>query len=182
MIFLFWLRLQKTANTSYACPRIHKPLLPPASETAPQMSQSADSWSHYLEVYHKYFQAYRGRAVTVLEIGVFGGGSLQMSIPESHIPSHPACIWHFQDWDYTIPALIIPPYTLFPEFESSVWRNCGHAGAMHQRILQIKGVRSGWGAKRVFAGHGLYHFKVNLIGRLVKQPPYNAECVAVIHI
>ncbi len=35
-------------------------------------------WSHYLEVYHKYFQAYRGRAVTVLEIGVFGGGSLQM--------------------------------------------------------------------------------------------------------
>lgn len=35
-------------------------------------------WSHYLEVYHTYFQKYCGRPVTVLEIGVFGGGSLQM--------------------------------------------------------------------------------------------------------
>lgn len=35
-------------------------------------------WSHYHEVYHTYFQKYRGRPVTVLEIGVYGGGSLQM--------------------------------------------------------------------------------------------------------
>lgn len=35
-------------------------------------------WSHYFEVYHKYLQGYRNKKITMLEIGVWGGGSLQM--------------------------------------------------------------------------------------------------------
>lgn len=35
-------------------------------------------WSHYFEVYHRHFERFRNRQVTVLEIGVWGGGSLQM--------------------------------------------------------------------------------------------------------
>jgi hypothetical protein len=35
-------------------------------------------WLHYLEVYHRHFARYRGRAPVVLEIGVFDGGSLDM--------------------------------------------------------------------------------------------------------
>jgi hypothetical protein len=37
-----------------------------------------DKWVHYLEVYHRHFQRLRGRPCTVLEIGVYHGGSLQM--------------------------------------------------------------------------------------------------------
>jgi hypothetical protein len=33
---------------------------------------------HYLEVYHRHFARYRGRAPVILEIGVFDGGSLDM--------------------------------------------------------------------------------------------------------
>jgi|ERR1035437_2387986 hypothetical protein len=35
-------------------------------------------WDHYFEVYDKHFQQYRNKEVTILEIGVFHGGSLQM--------------------------------------------------------------------------------------------------------
>ncbi len=35
-------------------------------------------WSHYFEVYHRHFERFRNQPVTVLEIGVWGGGSLQM--------------------------------------------------------------------------------------------------------
>ena len=35
-------------------------------------------WLHYLEIYHRHFERYRGAAPVVLEIGVFDGGSLQM--------------------------------------------------------------------------------------------------------
>jgi hypothetical protein len=35
-------------------------------------------WHHYFEIYHRHFQAFRGRAPVVMEIGVFHGGSLQM--------------------------------------------------------------------------------------------------------
>jgi len=37
-----------------------------------------DKWLHYFEVYHRHFQRFRGQRCTVLEIGVFHGGSLQM--------------------------------------------------------------------------------------------------------
>lgn len=35
-------------------------------------------WSHYLPIYEKYFQKYRGTDVCLVEIGVYNGGSLQM--------------------------------------------------------------------------------------------------------
>ena len=35
-------------------------------------------WKHYFEVYDRYLARYRGRPVTLVEIGVFKGGSLQM--------------------------------------------------------------------------------------------------------
>jgi cephalosporin hydroxylase len=35
-------------------------------------------WMHYFEIYHRHFAPFRGKQVTVLEFGVFQGGSLQM--------------------------------------------------------------------------------------------------------
>ncbi len=35
-------------------------------------------WCHYFEVYHRHFKRFRNKPVTILEIGVWGGGSLQM--------------------------------------------------------------------------------------------------------
>ncbi len=35
-------------------------------------------WSHYFEIYHRYLRDYRNSPLTMLEIGVWGGGSLQM--------------------------------------------------------------------------------------------------------
>jgi SAM-dependent methyltransferase len=35
-------------------------------------------WKHYFEIYDKHFQRYRNKKVTILEIGIFKGGSLDM--------------------------------------------------------------------------------------------------------
>ncbi len=35
-------------------------------------------WEHYFPVYERYFAPFRGKAVNILEVGVFHGGSLQM--------------------------------------------------------------------------------------------------------
>ncbi len=35
-------------------------------------------WRHYFDVYHRHFERFRGREPTVVEIGVYHGGSLQM--------------------------------------------------------------------------------------------------------
>jgi len=35
-------------------------------------------WYHYFEIYDRHFSKYRGKSINILEIGVFGGGSLQM--------------------------------------------------------------------------------------------------------
>ena len=35
-------------------------------------------WHHYFDIYSKYFERYRDRPITMLEIGVFRGGSLRM--------------------------------------------------------------------------------------------------------
>jgi cephalosporin hydroxylase len=35
-------------------------------------------WMHYFDVYHRHFERFRGRPVTVVEFGVSQGGSLQM--------------------------------------------------------------------------------------------------------
>lgn len=35
-------------------------------------------WVHYFDIYHRHFAPYRNRPVTVVEFGVYQGGSLQM--------------------------------------------------------------------------------------------------------
>jgi len=35
-------------------------------------------WVHYFDIYHYHFKKYRKKRITVLEFGVFQGGSLQM--------------------------------------------------------------------------------------------------------
>lgn len=35
-------------------------------------------WEHYFEIYDRHFNSYRNKEITILEIGVFQGGSLQM--------------------------------------------------------------------------------------------------------
>lgn len=37
-----------------------------------------DKWAHYFDIYHRHFAHLRNRPITLLEIGVFHGGSLQM--------------------------------------------------------------------------------------------------------
>lgn len=37
-----------------------------------------DKWAHYFEVYDRHFSRFRGQPCTVVEIGVFHGGSLQL--------------------------------------------------------------------------------------------------------
>lgn len=37
-----------------------------------------EKWEHYFEVYHRHFARFRGQKITLLEIGVYHGGSLQM--------------------------------------------------------------------------------------------------------
>lgn len=35
-------------------------------------------WRHYLDIYHRHFARFRGQPITIIEIGVFNGGSLHM--------------------------------------------------------------------------------------------------------
>ena len=35
-------------------------------------------WEHYFDIYHRHLERFRGRAITLVEIGVYHGGSLQM--------------------------------------------------------------------------------------------------------
>ena len=35
-------------------------------------------WAHYFDVYHRHFARFRGSACTIVEIGIYHGGSLQM--------------------------------------------------------------------------------------------------------
>jgi len=35
-------------------------------------------WLHYFDIYHRHFAAYRDRQITVVELGAYHGGSLQM--------------------------------------------------------------------------------------------------------
>ena len=37
-----------------------------------------DKWLHYFDVYHRHFARFRDRACTIVEIGIYHGGSLQM--------------------------------------------------------------------------------------------------------
>ena len=35
-------------------------------------------WRHYFEIYHRHFSRFRGESITMIEIGIFNGGSLRM--------------------------------------------------------------------------------------------------------
>lgn len=35
-------------------------------------------WTHYFDIYHRYFDRFRGKPVNVVEVGIFSGGSLGM--------------------------------------------------------------------------------------------------------
>jgi len=35
-------------------------------------------WVHYFDIYHRHFAPYRGKKITIVEFGVFHGGSLEM--------------------------------------------------------------------------------------------------------
>lgn len=37
-----------------------------------------DKWLHYFDIYHRHFEKFRDKPVTIIEFGVFQGGSLQM--------------------------------------------------------------------------------------------------------
>ncbi|MGL6298361.1 MAG: class I SAM-dependent methyltransferase [Methanobacteriaceae archaeon] len=37
-----------------------------------------DKWNHYFNIYHRHFKKFRGKNITLIEFGVFKGGSLQM--------------------------------------------------------------------------------------------------------
>ena len=61
-------------------------------------------WMHYFDIYTKHFEKYRNRPITMMEIGVHGGGSLQMwhdyFHPESRIVGidiNPNCAQHAGD-------------------------------------------------------------------------------------
>ena len=40
--------------------------------------KNLNKWKHYFDIYEENFSKYRGKKITVLEIGVFRGGSLKM--------------------------------------------------------------------------------------------------------
>jgi hypothetical protein len=61
-------------------------------------------WEHYLDVYHRHFERFRGSEVHVLEIGVYSGGSLEMWReyfgPRSHVYGvdiDPSCSRYAED-------------------------------------------------------------------------------------
>jgi hypothetical protein len=35
-------------------------------------------WTHYFDIYHRHLEPYRGRSVTLVEFGIYHGGSLEM--------------------------------------------------------------------------------------------------------
>ena len=37
-----------------------------------------NKWAHYFDIYHRHFERFRNTEMTIIEIGVFGGGSLTM--------------------------------------------------------------------------------------------------------
>lgn len=48
------------------------------SVRSPHQKRCVLKWDHYLDMYHRHLAQFRGTEVHFLEIGVFGGGSLEM--------------------------------------------------------------------------------------------------------
>jgi hypothetical protein len=40
--------------------------------------RAVNRWRHYFDIYHRHFARFRGQPLTMIEIGVFNGGSLRM--------------------------------------------------------------------------------------------------------
>lgn len=40
--------------------------------------RAVNKWRHYFDIYHRHFARFRGQSLTMIEIGVFNGGSLRM--------------------------------------------------------------------------------------------------------
>jgi hypothetical protein len=57
-------------------PEPHNPLR--AYFDAHQTGRGLWKWTHYFEIYHRHFQKFVGRDVSIAEVGVFSGGSLDM--------------------------------------------------------------------------------------------------------
>ena len=55
--------------------------------------KNLNKWMHYFEAYDRFFYRYRGRDITVLEIGVFKGGSLQMWKDYFKTSTNKVCIY-----------------------------------------------------------------------------------------
>ena len=51
---------------------------PPLWEIQERYADRMRKWSHYYGIYTEYFEQFRGKEITVLEIGVDRGGSLEM--------------------------------------------------------------------------------------------------------
>lgn len=63
--------------------KTERPDKPNNMQTLKEIFQSHEGgllhkWDHYLDIYDRFFSAYRGRDVNLLEIGVSQGGSIQM--------------------------------------------------------------------------------------------------------
>lgn len=58
----------------------HPPLENPLAQYFEKYRQGPGiwKWNHYFDVYHRHLQKFVGQEVTILEIGVFSGGSLRM--------------------------------------------------------------------------------------------------------
>ena len=56
----------------------HAPPTPVHHAFFQHSKRPAHKWLHYLDVYHRYFDALRGKPIVLLEIGVLEGGSLDL--------------------------------------------------------------------------------------------------------
>jgi hypothetical protein len=43
-----------------------------------QEGRLIDRWAHYFDVYHRHFSKFRDHPITMIEVGIFNGGSLRM--------------------------------------------------------------------------------------------------------
>jgi hypothetical protein len=52
-----------------------------------------NKWMHYFDIYHRHLARHRGKPCTLVEFGVFHGGSLQASTATRACPA-----WRIRTW------------------------------------------------------------------------------------
>src|SRR5258708_5787190 len=70
------LRGVRQASVGYATPQPGNPLIQYLENNAG--GRVTQKWRHYFDIYHRHFAAFRDQPLTMIEIGVFNGGSLRM--------------------------------------------------------------------------------------------------------